>query len=156
MADFHEEEVLGKEGQVRLALACMLARGHLLIEDLPGVGKTTLAHVLARSLGLQFQRIQLAGGSLVDRSAILSLQSRRDAAAHGVQRSLQAANELGVLVKDLDIGLIDFLTRYHDRDVCLCWRLGEDRIRFWHSTEDGFRGRRRIDEEFLANHSADD
>jgi hypothetical protein len=73
-----------------------------------------------------------------------------------VQRSLQAVNELGVLVKDLDIGLIDFLTRYHDRDVCLCWRLGEDRIRFWHGTEDGFRGRRRIDEEFLANHSADD
>src|SRR5947207_15106608 len=50
--------ILGKEGQVRLALACLLARGHLLIEDLPGVGKTTLAHVLARSLGLHFQRIQ--------------------------------------------------------------------------------------------------
>src|ERR1700752_2875435 len=50
--------ILGKEAQVRLALACLLARGHLLIEDLPGVGKTTLAHVLAKSLGLQFQRIQ--------------------------------------------------------------------------------------------------
>jgi hypothetical protein len=98
-----------------------------------------------KALKLQFQHIQLAGGSLVDRSAILSLQSRREAAARSVQRSLQAADELGVLVKDLDIGLIDFLTRYHDRDVCLCWRLGEDRISFWHSTEDGFRGRRRID-----------
>ena len=50
--------VLGKERQARLALACLLARGHLLIEDLPGVGKTTLAHVLARVLGLQFKRIQ--------------------------------------------------------------------------------------------------
>jgi hypothetical protein len=109
-----------------------------------------------KALKLRFRRIQLAGGSLVDRSAILSLQSRRDAAAHGVQHSLQAVSELGALVKDLDIGLIDFLTRYHDRDVCLCWRLGEDGIRFWHGTEDGFRGRRRIDDEFLANHSADD
>jgi len=56
--------ILGKEKQVRLALACMLARGHLLIEDLPGVGKTTLAHVLARSLGLQFQRIQFTSDML--------------------------------------------------------------------------------------------
>ena len=56
--------ILGKETQVRLALACMLARGHLLIEDLPGVGKTTLAHVLARTLGLQFQRIQFTSDML--------------------------------------------------------------------------------------------
>jgi len=56
--------ILGKETQVRLALACLLARGHLLIEDLPGVGKTTLAHVLARSLGLHFQRIQFTSDML--------------------------------------------------------------------------------------------
>ena len=56
--------ILGKETQVRLALACLLGRGHLLIEDLPGVGKTTLAHVLARSLGLQFQRIQFTSDML--------------------------------------------------------------------------------------------
>src|SRR5258705_7037196 len=56
--------ILGKEPQLRLALACLLARGHLLIEDLPGVGKTTLAHVLARSLGLHFQRIQFTSDML--------------------------------------------------------------------------------------------
>jgi MoxR-like ATPase len=56
--------ILGKEKQVRLALACLLARGHLLIEDLPGVGKTTLAHVLARTLGLHFQRIQFTSDML--------------------------------------------------------------------------------------------
>ncbi len=50
--------ILGKEHQIRLTLACLLARGHLLIEDLPGVGKTTLAHALAKTLGLDFQRIQ--------------------------------------------------------------------------------------------------
>jgi MoxR-like ATPase len=56
--------VLGKEHEIRLALACLLARGHLLIEDLPGVGKTTLAHTLARALGLNFTRIQFTADLL--------------------------------------------------------------------------------------------
>jgi MoxR-like ATPase len=56
--------ILGKEAQIRMSLACLLARGHLLIEDIPGVGKTTLAHVLAKSLGLHFQRIQFTSDML--------------------------------------------------------------------------------------------
>jgi MoxR-like ATPase len=56
--------ILGKEHVIRLALTCMIARGHLLIEDTPGVGKTTLAHVLARTLGLSFQRIQFTSDML--------------------------------------------------------------------------------------------
>ena len=68
--------IVGKESAVRLAAACLLARGHLLIEDLPGVGKTTLSHALARSVGLQFRRIQftsdllpadILGNSIFDR-----------------------------------------------------------------------------------------
>src|SRR5690606_15910652 len=56
--------VLGKEPQVRLALTCLLARGHLLVEDLPGMGKTTLSHALAQILGLEFQRIQFTSDLL--------------------------------------------------------------------------------------------
>jgi MoxR-like ATPase len=59
-----EQIILGKPQQIRLALACLLARGHLLIEDMPGVGKTTLAQVLARTLDLQFQRIQFTSDLL--------------------------------------------------------------------------------------------
>jgi MoxR-like ATPase len=72
-----ERTILGKPVQVRLCLACLLARGHLLIEDVPGVGKTTLAHVLARVLGLEWTRLQftsdllpadIVGVSIFDRS----------------------------------------------------------------------------------------
>jgi MoxR-like ATPase len=56
--------ILGKAHEIRLALACLLAGGHLLIEDLPGMGKTTLAHTLARLLGLQFARIQFTSDLL--------------------------------------------------------------------------------------------
>jgi MoxR-like ATPase len=70
------EILLGKEDAVRLAVACLLARGHLLIEDVPGVGKTTLAQALARSIGLDFRRVQftsdllpadIVGNSIFDR-----------------------------------------------------------------------------------------
>jgi MoxR-like ATPase len=56
--------ILGKEHQIRLSLACILARGHLLIEDLPGMGKTTLAHTLAQALGLDFRRVQFTSDLL--------------------------------------------------------------------------------------------
>lgn len=58
------EVILDKDQQIRLALACLFARGHLLIEDLPGMGKTTLAHLLARLMGLQFNRIQFTSDLL--------------------------------------------------------------------------------------------
>ena len=56
--------ILGKDTAIRLAMTCLLARGHLMIEDLPGVGKTTLAHVIAQLLGLQFNRIQFTSDML--------------------------------------------------------------------------------------------
>ncbi|MCX7102725.1 MAG: AAA family ATPase, partial [Methylobacter sp.] len=56
--------ILGKPRQVKLALCCLLAHGHLLIEDIPGVGKTTLAHTLAKLLGLNYQRIQFTSDIL--------------------------------------------------------------------------------------------
>ena len=58
------EIILGKDQQIRMAMCCILARGHLLIEDVPGVGKTTLSHVIASLLGLHYQRIQFTSDLL--------------------------------------------------------------------------------------------
>ncbi|MGB5278390.1 MAG: MoxR family ATPase [Gammaproteobacteria bacterium] len=63
-ADSIGKIILGKDEHIRLALTCLIARGHLLIEDLPGVGKTTLAHAIAQVMGLEFQRIQFTSDLL--------------------------------------------------------------------------------------------
>jgi len=72
--------ILGKDREIRLAVACLLARGHLLIEDLPGVGKTTLAHTLAVLLGLKFSRIQFTSDLLPADIVGLSIYEREKSA----------------------------------------------------------------------------
>jgi MoxR-like ATPase len=74
--------IVGKQQVLRLALTCMLARGHLLIEDVPGVGKTTLAHVLARLLGLDFQRIQFTADMLPADILGVSIYDREEGRFH--------------------------------------------------------------------------
>lgn len=100
------------------------------------------------------QRIRMSGGSNVNRGAHLAARARRDTSAAALKHALERIQQTGAVIKDLDIGLIDFMTCYHGRDVCLCWKLGEEHIRFWHDTEEGFRGRKPIDDEFLKSHSS--
>jgi hypothetical protein len=70
------------------------------------------------------------------------LQAAMDAEAAEVVRCVEELQALGVLVKDLDEGLVDFPALRGDEEVLLCWRLGEDEVAFWHSVEDGFAGRK--------------
>ncbi|HYY63472.1 MAG TPA: DUF2203 domain-containing protein [Gaiellaceae bacterium] len=70
------------------------------------------------------------------------LQNAIDHEAEEVIRCVEELQELGVLVKDLDEGLVDFPALRGDEEVLLCWRLGEDEVAFWHSLEGGFAGRR--------------
>ena len=71
--------LLGKEPQIRLALCCLIARGHLLIEDLPGMGKTTLSHALAEVLGLSWKRVQFTSDLLPADILGVSVYNRKDA-----------------------------------------------------------------------------
>lgn len=108
-----------------------------------------------RELEQALAKIRTSGGARVDRGAILAVRARRDSNASALKQALDEIENTGALIKDLDIGLIDFLCFYQGREVCLCWKLGEPRIRFWHGTEEGFRGRKPIDDDFVQHHSAD-
>jgi hypothetical protein len=101
------------------------------------------------------QQVMLMGGMNVDRERVRESRQARDAAAQELRRLIEEVQEIGVVVKDLDIGLIDFPTRFRGVDVYLCWRLGERAIEFWHGMDEGFRGRKAIDREFRDNHEGE-
>jgi hypothetical protein len=97
-------------------------------------------------------RVTLMGGMRVDHSEVMGLKQRRESAARRLKDAVEKIQDYGCVVKDLDIGLIDFPTLFHGEEVYLCWKLGESGIEFWHGVHEGFRGRKAIDAEFLAEH----
>jgi hypothetical protein len=98
------------------------------------------------------KRVFLSGGAFVDRDRVGRLKSSHADTGTRLQELIESIHETGCLVKDLDIGLLDFPTLYRGEEVYLCWKLGETGIRFWHHVADGFLGRQPIDDDFLANH----
>lgn len=101
------------------------------------------------------RKVAMMGGMFVDRQNYAGLQARADATALRLKEIFGEIEEVGFQVKDLDVGLIDFPTLYRGEEVCLCWKLGEADIEFWHGTTEGFRGRKPIDQEFLEQHRGD-
>ncbi len=101
------------------------------------------------------QRVTMLGGVQVDRARLLEQKQRRETAARDLEQALENVHQFGCLVKDLDIGLIDFPTLFQGQEVYLCWKLGEDGIQFWHGVDEGFRGRKPIDAGFLEHHQGE-
>jgi hypothetical protein len=110
------------------------------------------AHGVLQSIS---QRVTMLGGVLVDREVIRQNRLRRDESAERIKTAFEHIQELGCLVKDLDAGLVDFPTLFRGEEVYLCWKLGEPGIAFWHGTQEGFAGRKAIDEEFRQSHRGD-
>jgi|ERR1041384_1049730 hypothetical protein len=94
-------------------------------------------------------RILLSGGLSVDIPAVAHRRAERDKAMQEIKDALAEIEAIGVQVKDLDIGLLDFPCVVEDEIVLLCWKYGEEKIAFWHGLEEGFRGRKPIDERIL-------
>jgi hypothetical protein len=91
-------------------------------------------------------RIFLNGGTFVDVVPLARRKAERMKAEQKAKDALAEIDSIGVQVKDLDIGLLDFPCQVDGRIVLLCWKLGEKSITYWHGTEEGFAGRKPIDE----------
>ena len=91
-------------------------------------------------------RVFLNGGTLVNVVRLARRKAEREKAIHRVKDAVAEIDATGVQVKDLDIGLLDFPCQVEGETILLCWKLGEPRITHWHSTTDGFAGRKPIDD----------
>ena len=91
------------------------------------------------------ERIQRAGGMVVAYEKAAKMRIERNRLEEAVRAGIERIHSTGCLVKDLDVGLLDFPSRMNNEDVYLCWKLGEDRIRFYHRQDEGFAGRKPID-----------
>lgn len=98
------------------------------------------------------QRILMMGGINVDTAVAEAWKNQFDVNAQTLKTSVDKIEEMGVLIKDLDTGLVDFPTLFRGEEVYLCWRMDEDTIGHWHGVNDGFAGRRPIDKNFVDNH----
>jgi hypothetical protein len=94
------------------------------------------------------RRIYLAGGMRVDLADAGKRRAELQAHMERVRESIAEIDVIGVQVKDVDSGLLDFPCRVDDKVVLLCWRMGETSIEHWHTVEDGFKGRQPVDERF--------
>jgi hypothetical protein len=126
------------EAQVLLPILESLLRqainGKKLIEDVDNELQET-AH-----------RVFLNGGTLLNVVHLARRKAEREKAIRRVKDALAEIDATGVQVKDIDIGLLDFPCKVEGEIVLLCWKLGEEKITHWHSTEEGFAGRKPIDE----------
>jgi hypothetical protein len=100
---------------------------------------------LEEELGALAARIQWLGGMLVPYEETARVRFDRDRLAESLRAALERISSTGCVVKDLDIGLLDFPTLINNEEVYLCWRLGEERIRFWHRQDEGFTSRKPIE-----------
>ena len=100
---------------------------------------------LDRDLTTVSARIMMMGGVIVPYEKLAALRVEHRQLAETLKTALKRVLETGCLIKDLDIGLVDFPSVIDNEDVYLCWKLGEDRIRYYHRQDEGFAGRKPLD-----------
>jgi hypothetical protein len=106
------------------------------------------AEKIEAELSALSQRIYASGGMRVNVGSVGKQRAEIETQTQRVQETLAEIDAIGVQVKDLDTGLIDFPCRLDDEIVLLCWRMGESAIEHWHTLEAGFKGRQPVDERF--------
>jgi hypothetical protein len=110
------------------------------------------AEGIAEELQALSQRIFMNGGTLVRIAEVAKRRAHHDKSVQQVKDTLAEIDSIGVQVKDLDIGLLDFPCRLGEDVVLLCWKFGETEIQHWHTMDSGFSGRQAVDERFRRPH----
>jgi hypothetical protein len=108
------------------------------------------ADAIEESLQALNKKIFLSGGLLVDVAKVRRQKSLMEQQLQQAKDSLDEIDAIGVQVKDIETGLLDFPCDVNGETVLLCWKMGESRIDFWHTMDSGFRGRQPIDDHFIA------
>jgi hypothetical protein len=106
------------------------------------------AGLVEAELQMLSQSIFLSGGMLVDVASVARKRLTQRTSVQQAQDAIQEIDSIGVQVKDLDKGLLDFPCQLGEQVVLLCWQLGETRIDYWHTMEAGFQGRQPLDDRF--------
>jgi hypothetical protein len=94
------------------------------------------------------RRIYISGGMKVDAASVVKQRAEMEGHLKLARESIAEIDAIGVQVKDLEAGLLDFPCRLDDQIVLLCWRMGETSIEHWHTIESGFQGRQPVDDRF--------
>lgn len=95
-------------------------------------------------------RIMALGGSIPPSRALAKTRAERDESASELAQMVEQIQQTGCVIKDLDVGLIDFPSLRDGQEVYLCWKLGEERIEYYHGIDEGFAGRKPLDDESAA------
>lgn len=106
------------------------------------------AETIENELQLLRQRIFLSGGMFIDVAAVGRQRSALEGLVQRAQDAVAEIDSIGVQVKDIETGLLDFPCLLDGETVLLCWKSGEQRIEYWHTIESGFRGRQPLDARF--------
>lgn len=106
------------------------------------------AQSVEASLNSLAEQIVLSGGMRVNSEGVARQRAEVEEHLKHVRESIAEIDAIGVQVKDLDSGLLDFPCRIDDEVVLLCWRMGEPAIEHWHTVDSGFQGRQPVDEQF--------
>jgi hypothetical protein len=112
------------------------------------------AEEVETSLSELSRRIHLSGGMRVDIAGVAKQRAEMESHLDRVRESISEIDSIGVQVKDLESGLLDFPFKLEDQVVLLCWRMGEPAIEHWHTVDSGFKGRKPVDERFKRRSSS--
>jgi hypothetical protein len=100
---------------------------------------------LNQELARATARVMMLGGSVPPLGKLAKIKADRDQLVERLQQAVTHIQETGCVVKDLEMGLIDFPSFRNGEEVYLCWKLGEEHIEWWHGIDEGFAGRKRLD-----------